>query len=108
MSGDVLSYERCGIERILEKIDEVISLNKVEIPKDKLSPYGRDCDDDGPVYHYDYDDDTIDKIRCIRNILLMSKVAAKRLDYLLSRDDGEESFRERFDAEILDAITNFK
>lgn len=109
MSGGHFDYKQSSIRDIYESIEEIISKNgKLKTPKELKDEdwYGRGSDwyvkypED--LYHYKYSDDVIDQMKRGVIQLRMAYVFAQRIDWLLSGDDGEESFLDRLKEEIND------
>jgi hypothetical protein len=50
--------------------------------------------------HYKYPDDVIEEFKKGLDILRKAHVYAQRIDWLISGDDGEESFRERLKEDL--------
>jgi len=80
MSGGYFDYQQYHINDIVDKIEQVISQNNIP-------------DEDG--YTYDYSEETIKQFKDAVDILNIGKIMAHRIDWLLSSDDGEESFHIR-------------
>ena len=103
MSGGRFDYDQYRIGHIADEIEDVIRKNKVEKTKDELERW--DYDDDGNVYedckyHYWYEDNTIERFKEAVKLLRQAEVYAQRIDWLLSGDDGEESFHKRLEEEL--------
>lgn len=89
MSGGHFSHSEYTLETIADEIQEVIETNK-STRKDCFGyPIGRN-----------YNDDTIAKFKEAVALLRKSKKMVRRIDYLLSGDDGEDSFHSRWWQEI--------
>ena len=111
MSGGHFDYVQYRIQEIIEKIKDVIFQNKKERSKEDVDPW--ELDDDGNIkeyyrYHYYFSDKTIEEFKNAVNILQQAYVYAQRIDWLLSGDDGEESFHRRLakDMEEINASIN--
>ena len=103
MSGGYFDYAEHNIERIADSLKEVIEFNGVEKKPEDLSSW--DYNKDGTVredckYYCNYSKETIEEFKKGYNILLEAMVYAKRIDYLLSGDDGEDDFFERLEKEL--------
>ena len=103
MSGGRFCYDQYRIGHIADEIEDVIRKNKVEKTKDELERW--DYDEDGNVYkdckyHYWYEDKTIERFKEAVKVLRQAEVYAQRIDWLLSGDDGEESFHRRLEEEL--------
>ncbi len=85
MSGGHFDSKQHAIENIIEELREVISDNNIK-------------DDYG--YSNDYSDKTIAEFKKGLEILKQAKVYTQRIDWLLSGDDGEDSFNERLKEDL--------
>jgi hypothetical protein len=72
MSGGHFDYQQHRIRDIYESIEEYILKNK-----------------------YEYSEETIKEFKQAVDVLKVAYIYAHRIDWLLSGDDGEESFRRR-------------
>jgi len=72
MSGGAFDYKQYNISMIVDEIEQTIEHNP-----------------------YKYPDDIIEEFKKGVDILKKAHVYAQRIDWLISGDDGEESFRER-------------
>jgi hypothetical protein len=91
MSGGHFNYDQYRITQIAEDIQAVINKNKK--PVSDPQPY------DGE-YYYDYSDEIIRKFKEAVYHLKIATVYAQRVDYLVSGDDGEESFLKRLKEDL--------
>lgn len=111
MSGGFYDYWQYHIDEIAEKVKEVITKNHVEVPKEKLDSW---CiDDNGKVkewykYYHDYNQETIEKFKEGYKKLKEAYIYAQRIDWLLSGDDGEETFHKRLKEDLDELEANFK
>lgn len=105
MSGGRYEYDQYRIRNIVEYIESEIEKNgrkktdeeiKDESWKDKewYEKYPED------LYYYKYPDEIIEKFKQGVKALKIAYVYAHRIDWLLSGDDGEESFLERLEQEL--------
>jgi hypothetical protein len=67
--------------------------NKVPVPKDRAY-FGKEM-------YYDYSSEIIEEFKIGLRQLQIAYIYTKRIDYLLSGDDGEDSFLERLTEELL-------
>jgi len=81
MSGGAFEYNQYRISEIINGIETAIKNNNVE------DEYG---------YCTNYSKDTIDKFKVAIKYLKQARGMAQRIDWLLSDDDGEETFHERW------------
>jgi hypothetical protein len=100
MSGGAFDYDQYKIGYIADQIEEVIVKNGVEKTPEELKQEGwRDPDwykkypED--KFHYQYPDEVIEKMKEAVKALKIAQEYAQRVDWLLSGDDGEESFLRR-------------
>lgn len=100
MSGGAFNYDQYKIGYIADQIEEVIVKNGIEKTPEELKQEGwRDPDwykkypED--KFHYQYPDDVIEKMKEAVKALKIAQEYAQRVDWLLSGDDGEESFLRR-------------
>jgi len=85
------------INDIVNKIEEVISRNNLEIaeedkPKDEWGFYEQ--------HYYEYPPHIIEEFKNAVKYLKIAQVYAQRVDWLVSGDDGEESFMKRLDEDL--------
>ncbi len=63
--------------------------------------YQRYLDENGEeIHYYDYSKETLDEFRKAIKILRTAAIYAQRIDWLVSDDDGEESFHRRLKEEL--------
>lgn len=105
MSGGYFDYNQHKIGYIAEDIQKLIDRNGKEKTREELKEEGyRDSDwykkypED--LYHYKYSDEIIEKFKEAVNILKKAEIYAQRVDWILSGDDGEESFLKRLKEEL--------
>lgn len=89
MSGGHFNYDQYRINDIAEQIDELIKNNDDETLNEWGDHRGRG-----------YSDETIERFREAVAALRVAAVYAQRVDWLVSGDDGEESFHERLTEEL--------
>ena len=85
MSGGYFDYQQNRLEYIATSIDELIASND----NTKLNSYGQEIG-------LHYPPDIIAKFNETRKTLRLAAAMAQRVDWLVSGDDGEETFRERW------------
>lgn len=103
MSGGHFDYLQYRIMEISDSIEEVIVKNNVEIENVKHESW--DYDKNGELYpwskyYYCFDNDIIEKFKEGYWKLREAQVFAQRIDWLLSGDDDEDSFRKRLKEDI--------
>jgi hypothetical protein len=97
MSGGHFDYQQYHLQYIAEKIQKIIDRNGKPIePKDRFSYY--DIDEDAT--YEEYSEETIKEFQNAVKYLLIAKEYAQRVDWLLSGDDGEDSFHERLKEDL--------
>jgi uncharacterized phage infection (PIP) family protein YhgE len=85
MSGGHFNYNQYRLTQIADDLQNAIDNNDIE-------------DDWG--YKYNYSKETLDKFRATVKELKELAIKVNRIDYLLSGDDGEESFHQRWNEEL--------
>lgn len=105
MSGGRFNYDQYKIGYIADAIEQEIEKNGRPKTKEELKDEGwRDPDwykrypED--LNHYKYPDDVIEKFKEAVKVLRQAEVYAQRVDWLLSGDDGEESFLKRLKEDL--------
>lgn len=89
MSGGFFNYDQYKISQISEEIRHLIESN-----------------DDSSVDNYGdtrgrfYDEDVIEAFKQAMHALEIAYAYAQRVDWLVSGDDGPESFHKRLDADL--------
>jgi hypothetical protein len=96
MSGGFFDYKQYVFDDVIEQLEDVIHANGTGNSWDK-----DDFDDEAPIDRNLPDDILQDVIR-LRVMLEENKIRLHRLDWLLSSDDGEDSYRERLNEELLE------
>ena len=84
MSGGYFEYQQYHIQDIVGKLEET----KVKIENDE------------EFYQYDRKEELLREISNGLDYLNLAGIYTKRLDWLFSGDDGEDSFFERLEAEL--------
>ena len=103
MSGGFFEYQEHRISGIADSIEQVILKNKKEKTKEDLYP--SDYDENGNLYehsrfYYGFSDDTIERFKEAVDLLKRAEIYVHRIDYLLSSDDGEQTFHERLKKDL--------
>jgi hypothetical protein len=105
MSGGAFNYDQYKIGYMVDQIEETVIKNGVEKTPEELKQEGwRDPDwykkypED--LFHYTYPDEVIEKMKEGIEALKRAQIYAHRIDWLLSGDDGEESFLRRLEEEL--------
>lgn len=89
MSGGHFDYDQYRIDQIAEDISQIIRNNKNE-----------ELDEWGSKKGYFFPDEVIEEFKKAVQILDTAYVYVQRIDYLLSGDDGEDSFHSRLKEEL--------
>jgi nicotinic acid mononucleotide adenylyltransferase len=89
MSGGHFDYRQLHIRRIMEDVEKIIRDND-----------STELDEWDSRIGYGYTPETIEKFQEAVVTLKRAAIMAQRIDWLLSGDDGEESFHERWDEEL--------
>lgn len=89
MSGGYFNYQQHSLEDIAATIDELIESNDSE-----------ELDRWGDVVGRHYPHDIIARFDVTRKALRLAANMTQRVDWIVSGDDGEESFRRRWEEEI--------
>jgi hypothetical protein len=105
MSGGHFDYKQWHITEIADGVERIIKNNGRKKTNEELKDehwngpdwYERYPED---LYHHKYPDEVIGKFKESLTILRQAAVYAQRIDWLLSGDDGEESFLERLEKEL--------
>lgn len=105
MSGGKFNYDQHRIKYMAEIIEHYIEQNGKPKTREELKDEGWREPDWYKRYpedlnHYKYPDEVIDKFKEAVVILNKASIYAHRIDYLLSGDDGEESFLKRLQEEL--------
>lgn len=92
MSGGYFDYNQWRVEELADDIDRVIvrSTKLLDNPPDE----------DSYEHCYVYTPETLAKFAEARDLLRKAANMAQRVDWLLSGDDGEETFHKRWNEEI--------
>lgn len=105
MSGGHFDYTEYNIRDIFEDIEKEIRNNgKIKTSSELKKEGWRDSDwyEKYPedLKHYEYPEEVIEEFKKGVEILKKAYIYAHRIDWLLSGDDGEESFLSRLKEEL--------
>lgn len=104
MSGGKFGYLQSRLQwEIIEEIKDIISKNKVEIPYNELYQYDRDWLKENPgekLYYYNFSDEVIEKFKEGIEAVNKAYIYIQRIDWLLSDDDGPETFLNRLKQDL--------
>jgi hypothetical protein len=105
MSGGHFDYKQWHITEIADGVERIIENNGRKKTDEELKDehwrrpdwYERYPED---LYHYKYPDEVIEKFKEGVDVLRKAAIYAQRIDWLISCDDGEESFLRRLKEEL--------
>lgn len=105
MSGGRFNYDQYKIGYIADAIEKEIERNGREKTRDEMKAEGwRDPNwyEKYPEekFHYEYPPEVIEQFKIAVQKLREAQVYAHRVDWLLSFDDGEESFLRRLKEDL--------
>lgn len=105
MSGGHWDYIQYRFTDIIEDIQSLIDKNGKEKTKEELKDYGyRDPEwyEKYPEdkFHYKYSDEIIEEFKKGIELISKAQIYLQRIDWLLSGDDGEETFLTRLKEEL--------
>lgn len=109
MSGGHFNYDQWRIQDIANEVEDIIEKNGKVIPWDELDDfYQRDYDynehtyekSENKILYYDYPPEVVERFKEGLYHLRRAYIYTQRIDWLLSGDDGEESFIERLNEEL--------
>ena len=105
MSGGRFNYDQYKIGYIADAIEQEIEKNgraktKEELKDEGYRPMWYYEEYPEEKYWYKYPDEVIEKFKEAVVLLRKAEIYAHRIDWLLSADDGEESFLRRLDEEL--------
>ena len=92
MSGGHFDYKQHHIRDIADSVEQIINNNGKK--KNYKVSYWED------EYYYEYPSEVIEKMKEGLVILRKAEVYSQRIDWLVSGDDGEESFLKRLKEEL--------
>jgi len=91
MSGGAFDYKQYQIEYIADEIEQLITQNGAK------REFKESWEDE---FYYKYPDDIIEEFKNAIKYLKIAKIYTQRIDWLVSGDDGEDSFRKRLKEEL--------
>lgn len=89
MSGGFFDYDQYRISRIADEVEQLIRNNDDQTLDEWGSPTGRN-----------YPDKVIQQFQRGLEVLRQAQVYAQRIDWLVSGDDGEDSFLQRLQEDL--------
>jgi hypothetical protein len=105
MSGGRFEYKQYDINYIADQIEHRVLINGKKKTDNELKEEGWRGPDwykkyPEDLYHYEYPKEVIEKLKEAVIVLRKAAVYAQRVDWLLSGDDGEETFLERLKKDL--------
>jgi hypothetical protein len=104
MSGGHFQNINYRIEEILEELNNLIQKNGLKKTQEEIKDenYPIDWMEKYPEdeYHYKYSDDVINEFQNAIEIIGKADIYIKQIDYLLSGDTSEETFKENITKEL--------
>jgi len=104
MSGGHWGYIQYRLTDIADDIDKLIEQNGKPKTKQELdeSWYGADWYEKYPedLIHCKYEDEVLEQFKKASDAVKIAQVYIQRMDWLLSGDDGEESFLKRINEDL--------
>lgn len=98
MSGGHFNYDQRRIDPIADDIQREIDDSGRLLTEEERRDYY--WDDDKATHHYEYPEEVIEEFKRGVMYLRIAAIYAQRIDWLLSGDDGEETFLERLNDEL--------
>jgi len=96
MSGGAFDYNQFHIKNIADSIEQEILKNGREKTKEELENNWYPDD----LKHYEYPEEVILQFKTAVALLRITEIYVHRIDYLLSGDDGEETFLNRLKEDL--------
>lgn len=105
MSGGKWEYIQYRFTDVAEDIDKLIEQNGQPKSEQELKEDSWHNDDwynkySEDRYHYKYPDEAIEEFKKAANAIRIAQIYMQRMDWLLSGDDGEESFLSRLKKDL--------
>ena len=104
MSGGKFGYLQSRLQwEVITEIEDIISKNNVEVPYDELYPYDKAWINEHPgdkIYYYNFSDEVIEKFKEGIEAISKAYIYIQRIDWLLSDDDGPETFLNRLKQDL--------
>ena len=110
MSGGYFSYEQYRINDICDGIEREVVKSGKPIPEKEWDYYDRQYYKEHPeeAVNYAYPDPVLRRFEEAVYALKKAAIYAQRVDWLLSGDDGEESFERRLQEELAELDSKSK
>ena len=110
MSGGRFNYKQWHIDNIADQIEQEVILSGKPIPRNRWDYHERREYEEThkQPMNYAYPEPTLRRMEEAVYALRRAAIYAQRTDYLLSGDDGEESFEERLKKELAELDSKSK
>jgi len=105
MSGGHWEYIQYRLTDVAEDIDKLIEKNGKLKSEEELKENSWHDDDwynkyPEDRYYYEYSQEAIEQFKAALMMIKIAQIYMQRMDWLLSGDDGEESFLRRIDEDL--------
>lgn len=98
MSGGAFDYIQFRFNDIITEIEKVIQKERNPVEDHIPNPYDwREYEED---FRYGFSEETLEKFEEAIKTIKKAEIMATRVDWLLSGDDGEDSFHKRWKEEL--------
>jgi hypothetical protein len=110
MSGGAFDYQQFHLIDIADSIEHEVIESGKPIPEDRWEFWQRQYYKDHPeeAFHYDYPESVLRRFEEAVYAVKRAHIYAQRVDWLLSGDDGENSFEERLKKELAELDSKSK
>lgn len=110
MSGGFFNYKQWHIDNIAEQIEQEVILSGKPIPKQKWNYSERQEFEEThkQPMNYAFPEEVLRRLEEAIYALRRAAIYAQRTDYLISGDDGEESFERRLQEELTELDSKSK
>ena len=110
MSGGHFDYRQYDIEYIADNIEQEVITSGKPIPRNrwKYWQFERFTEHPEEAVNYAYPEPVLRRLEEAVYALKRAQIYAQRVDWLLSGDDGEESFEERLQKELAELDSKSK
>lgn len=95
MSGGHFDYKQYTIQYIADEVEHIIYSNE-----------SQEVNEWGERVSYDFSVETIEEFKKALYYLKMAQIYTQRIDFLVSGDDGEDSFHSRLYRDLQDMYTD--
>lgn len=110
MSGGFFDYKQWHIDNIADQIEQEVIMSGKPIPKSKWNYIEREeyNETHKQPMNYAFPEEVLRRMEEAIYALRRAAIYAQRTDYLISCDDGEESFMERLKKELAELDSKSK